>query len=78
MVAARTRRRSDTAVLRFYQRLGFRLLRVERDVFTPEAGYSEINIDGPALRDQVWPSLTLEDPIDRALRRRREAAPTSS
>src|SRR5689334_17709939 len=30
---------ADTRVLRFYQRLGFRILRVERDVFTSEAGY---------------------------------------
>ena len=57
---------ADTRVLRFYQRLGFRLLRVERDVFTPEAGYPEIDIDGVALRDQVWLSLALQDP-DRSL-----------
>ncbi len=53
---------ADTRVLRFYQWLGFRLLRVERDVFTPEAGYPEIDVDGVALRDQVWLSLTLRDP----------------
>jgi GNAT superfamily N-acetyltransferase/catechol 2,3-dioxygenase-like lactoylglutathione lyase family enzyme len=51
---------ADTRVLRFCQLLGFRLLRVVRDVFTPEAGYPEIGIDGVALRDQVWLSLTLE------------------
>jgi hypothetical protein len=50
---------ADTRVLRFYQLLGFRLLRVERDMFTPEAGYPEIDIDGIPLRDQVWLSLTL-------------------
>jgi GNAT superfamily N-acetyltransferase len=50
---------ADTGVLRFYQLLGFRLLRVERDVFTPEAGYPEIEIDGIRLRDQVWLSLDL-------------------
>jgi GNAT superfamily N-acetyltransferase len=50
---------ADTRVLRFYQLLGFRLLRVERDAFTREAGYPEIEIDGVPLRDRVWLSLTL-------------------
>jgi GNAT superfamily N-acetyltransferase/catechol 2,3-dioxygenase-like lactoylglutathione lyase family enzyme len=53
---------ADTRVLRFYQRRGFRLLRVERDVFTPEAGYPQIDIEGVPLRDQVWLSLTLQAP----------------
>jgi GNAT superfamily N-acetyltransferase len=52
---------ADLGVLRFYQLLGFRLLRVERDAFTPEAGYPEIEIDGIALRDRVWLSLSLGD-----------------
>jgi GNAT superfamily N-acetyltransferase len=51
---------ADTRVLRFYQLLGFRLLRVERDAFTHETGYPDIEIDGIALRDRVWLSLTLE------------------
>lgn len=51
---------ADARVLHFYQRLGFRLLRVVRDVFTPEAGYPEVEIDGVPLRDQVWLSLTLD------------------
>ena len=50
---------ADTRVLRFYQLLAFRLLRVERDVFTREAGYPELEIDGIPLRDQVWLSLAL-------------------
>lgn len=50
---------ADVGVLRFYQRLGFRLLRVERDAFTPDAGYPEIEIDGIPLRDRVWLSLSL-------------------
>jgi hypothetical protein len=50
---------ADVGVLRFYQRLGFRLLCVERDAFTPEAGYPDIEIDGIALRDRVWLSLSL-------------------
>jgi GNAT superfamily N-acetyltransferase/catechol 2,3-dioxygenase-like lactoylglutathione lyase family enzyme len=52
---------ADTRVLRFYQRLGFRFLRVERDVFTPEAGYPPVDVDGVPLRDQIWLSLTLLD-----------------
>jgi GNAT superfamily N-acetyltransferase len=52
---------ADVGVLRFYQRRGFRMLRVERDAFTPEAGYPEIEIDGIALRDRVWLSLSLSD-----------------
>ena len=39
---------ADTGVLRFYQRLGFRFLRVERDVFTPEAGYPPTEVGGVA------------------------------
>ena len=52
---------ADVGVLRFYQLLGFRLLRVERDAFTADAGYPEIEIDGIALRDRVWLSLSLGD-----------------
>ncbi len=52
---------ADTGALRFYQRLGFRFLRVERDVFTPNAGYPRVEVDGIAIRDQVWLSLTLRE-----------------
>lgn len=52
---------ADTGALRFYQRLGFRFLRVERDVFTPQAGYPPTEIDGVPLRDQIWLSLALDD-----------------
>lgn len=52
---------ADTRVLRFYQLLGFRLLRVERDAFTPETGYPQIDLDGIRLRDRVWLSLDLQD-----------------
>jgi GNAT superfamily N-acetyltransferase len=47
---------ADTGNLRFYQRLGFRMLSVERDAFTPETGYPPpaIVIDGIVLRDRVW------------------------
>lgn len=57
---------ADTGVLHFYQRLGFRFLCVERDVFTEEAGYPPVEIDGVPLRDQVWLSLNLH-PRDGAL-----------
>jgi GNAT superfamily N-acetyltransferase len=46
--------------LRFYQRLGFRMLRVERDAFVPADGYREgLTIEGIPLRDRVWLSLSL-------------------
>lgn len=49
---------ADTQLLRFYQRRGFRLLRLERDVFTPEAGYpADLAVDGIPLRDRVWLDL---------------------
>lgn len=54
---------ADTRVLRFYQLLGFRMLRVERDAFTAEAGYPDIDIDGIAMRDRVWLSLDLRQSL---------------
>jgi ribosomal protein S18 acetylase RimI-like enzyme len=52
---------ADTGNLRFYQRLGFRLLRVERDAFTTADGYAEdLTIDGIPLQDRVWLELALE------------------
>lgn len=46
---------ADTGNLRFYQRQGFRMVRIERDVFGPAGGYAEgIVIDGIPLRDRVW------------------------
>ena len=51
---------ADVGNLRFYQRLGFRMLRVERDAFTPSEGYPEgLVIDGIPLRDRVWLTLSL-------------------
>ncbi len=35
------------------------MLRV-RDAFTPENGYSAVDVDGIPLRDRVWSSLALE------------------
>jgi GNAT superfamily N-acetyltransferase len=52
---------ADGGNLRFYQRLGFRMLRIERDAFTASDGYPEgLTIDGIALRDRVWLTLALE------------------
>jgi len=51
---------ADIGNLRFYQRQGFRMLRVERDAFVPWTGYpDEIVIDGIPLRDRVWLSHDL-------------------
>ncbi len=45
----------DTGNLRFYQRLGFRMLAIERDAFTPERGYpAGLEVDGIPLLDRVW------------------------
>jgi predicted N-acetyltransferase YhbS len=46
---------ADIGNLRFYQRQGFRMSRVERDAFTPVTGYpAGLHIDGIELRDRVW------------------------
>jgi ribosomal protein S18 acetylase RimI-like enzyme len=51
---------ADIGTLRFYQRLGFRMLRVERDAFTPSEGYPDgLLVDGIPLRDRIWFSLAL-------------------
>lgn len=50
---------ADTHLLRFYQRIGFRMLRIERDVFTPAAGYpADLYVDGVRLLDQIWFDIT--------------------
>ena len=44
--------------LAYYQKLGFRLLRIERDFFSPARGYPETMEDnGIRLRDMVWMDL---------------------
>ena len=49
---------ADIGNLRFYQRCGFRLRAVERDVFTEAAGYPPgVVVDGIELRDRVWLDL---------------------
>jgi len=51
---------ASTGNLRFYQRLGFRMLRIQRDAFTAATGYPDgITIDGIPLRDQIWLSQSL-------------------
>jgi len=45
---------ADTGNLRFYQRLGFRMLSIDRDAFTAATGHGGIVIDGIELRDRVW------------------------
>jgi GNAT superfamily N-acetyltransferase len=46
---------ADIDNLRFYQRRGFRLDRVEHDAFGPDTGYAgALTVDGIALRDRVW------------------------
>lgn len=55
---------ADIGNLRFYQRLGFRMSRIVRDVFDPLSGYpAGIMIDGIPLRDQI----VFDRPIQRAI-----------
>jgi ribosomal protein S18 acetylase RimI-like enzyme len=51
VVAAAT---ADIDNLRFYQRLGFRMDRIERDAFSCDRGYTRLEVDGIALLDRVW------------------------
>lgn len=51
---------ADLDNLRFYQRLGFRMLRIERDAFTPAEGYPEgLSVNGVPVRDRVWLDVPL-------------------
>lgn len=46
---------ADVNNLRFYQRVGFRMLRIQRDAFTSATGYSDDEaFDGIPQRDRVW------------------------
>jgi len=52
---------ADVDNLRFYQRLGFRMLRIVRDAFTRPRGYAEgALVRGVPLRDQLWLELDLQ------------------
>jgi GNAT superfamily N-acetyltransferase len=48
---------ADIGNLRFYQRLGFRMDRIERDAFTVARGYPVLEVEGIPLRDRVWLSI---------------------
>ena len=51
---------ADLENLGFYQQLGFRVLRVERDAFTAERGYPPgLEAHGIPVRDRVWLELEL-------------------
>ena len=52
---------ADIGNLRFYQRAGFRMLRVERDAFTAQTGYPDVDVGGIRLRDRVWLSYDLAE-----------------
>jgi GNAT superfamily N-acetyltransferase len=52
---------ADIGNLRFYQRVGFRMCAIERDVFVPANGYPDgLVVDGIVLRDRVWLDLDLD------------------
>ncbi|MFM9107517.1 MAG: GNAT family N-acetyltransferase [Chloroflexota bacterium] len=52
---------SSLGPLALYQKLGFRLFRIDRDFFTPERGYpAEIWENGIRLRDMIWLDLDLD------------------
>jgi GNAT superfamily N-acetyltransferase len=54
---------ADIGNLRFYQRLGFRMRRIERDAFTEATGYPpHTDVDGIPLRDRVWLDLQTTTP----------------
>jgi ribosomal protein S18 acetylase RimI-like enzyme len=48
---------ADIGNLRFYQRLGFRMERIERDAFNATRGYPALEVDGIPVRDRVWFSM---------------------
>ena len=51
--------------LAYYQKAGFRLLRIERDFFSPERGYPEVMVEeGIRLRDMVWMDLSLDESVN--------------
>jgi RimJ/RimL family protein N-acetyltransferase len=52
---------ADIRNLRFYQRLGFRMDRIERDAFSVARGYPVLEMEGIPLRDRVWLSITRQE-----------------
>ncbi|MEO8129099.1 MAG: GNAT family N-acetyltransferase [Bryobacteraceae bacterium] len=54
---------ADISNLRFYQRLGFRMERIERDAFSAADGYVGLEVDGIPVRDRVWFSMDVSSRI---------------
>lgn len=52
---------ADIENLRFYQRLGFRMDRVERNAFSIDRGYPSLEVEGISICDQVWLSINVSD-----------------
>jgi len=52
---------ADIDNLRFYQRLGFRMDRIERDAFGADRGYSRAASDDIPVRDRVWFSIDADE-----------------
>jgi ribosomal protein S18 acetylase RimI-like enzyme len=51
---------AGVGVIAFYQKAGFRLLRIDRDFFSPGRGYPDgLEEDGIPLRDMVWMDQSL-------------------
>lgn len=51
---------ADLDSIKFYQRNGFRLVRVERDAFTSSNGYPEsLSGNGIPIRDRIWLDIQL-------------------
>lgn len=54
---------ADIENMRFYQRIGFRMDHVERDAFTIDQGYPVLEVDGIPVRDRIWYSVAVSDPL---------------
>lgn len=51
---------ADIGNIAFYQKIGFRCLRIDRDAFSPSTGYlQELQSDGIRVRDKLWLDLHL-------------------
>jgi ribosomal protein S18 acetylase RimI-like enzyme len=51
MVATAT---ADIGNIRFYEKMGFRIDNIERDVFTAARGYADAELNGVPRLDRVW------------------------
>ena len=51
---------ADIGNLAFYQKVGFRCLKIERDAFTKNSGYADgLRSNGILVRDKIWFDLYL-------------------